>query len=447
MNHGWDIVDLDVKIHWAAQDGNVETMLNIYENAERHEAQHGERPRWLGPDTVTVKDRPPVNREKGWTPLHVAVRFGRVAFVEALIARGAEVGPLTEKGRTPLAVAAIYGHEKLAQVLINASGAELNLADHEGRTPFDYASDERHIDVLRVLINAGFDFGELERERHPRRDWKGWCSRAITAHCGPARPRAPPADWDVELQDSLEEHLRLLLVQGGADPDFRCPQGTGTALHVAVRCNIISAARVLIELGATVDRRATRGSKTPLALACQMGSNCEPMAKMLLDAGALAMPEQAREGETARDVADSEGWQPIHRCVRPGWDAWQGRDRRFEPSVDFISYMLRRGPLITLAQNVVAAGPRRQRRWEKNIKLARQTLGEDFDSTLARILASLGRDDDAMIDENLFRAVEERIQAAAAAPPAEESDAQEGNSNEESAHELEESERRTDDSL
>ena len=104
-------------------------MLNVYQNAERHEAEHGERPRWLGPDTVTVTARPPVNRDAGWTPLHVAVKFGHVEFVEVLLARGAEVAALTEKGRTPLAVAAIYGRTELARKLIDASGAEINLAE------------------------------------------------------------------------------------------------------------------------------------------------------------------------------------------------------------------------------------------------------------------------------------------------------------------------------
>lgn len=54
---------------------------------------------------------------------------------------------------TPLNLACINGHDKIAQLLIN-SNANVNLDDEEGRTPLYNACDRDHLEVVKVLLTT-----------------------------------------------------------------------------------------------------------------------------------------------------------------------------------------------------------------------------------------------------------------------------------------------------
>jgi len=60
----------------------------------------------------------------GWTALPLAADDGDVELVEALLARGAEVNPREEKGKTPLALAVAAGHGEAADLLRRHGGKE-----------------------------------------------------------------------------------------------------------------------------------------------------------------------------------------------------------------------------------------------------------------------------------------------------------------------------------
>ena len=64
----------------------------------------------------------PVNSrdQYGFTPLHLASRYGRLNVVHELLSHGAHVNPRSLYGETPLHVAAIAKHPRIVHALIKA---------------------------------------------------------------------------------------------------------------------------------------------------------------------------------------------------------------------------------------------------------------------------------------------------------------------------------------
>ena len=52
---------------------------------------------------------------------------------------------------TPLHVAAAYGHEELARILIEKAGAAVNIRDKEGWAPLHCAAAEGHLNIIKLL--------------------------------------------------------------------------------------------------------------------------------------------------------------------------------------------------------------------------------------------------------------------------------------------------------
>ena len=71
--------------------------------------------------------------------------------VGLLMERGAVPNVVNAEGKTPLHLAAKYGHMDVVQLLINR-GADLNKIDDEGRTPLAEAGYNR---LINILLEAG----------------------------------------------------------------------------------------------------------------------------------------------------------------------------------------------------------------------------------------------------------------------------------------------------
>lgn len=118
----------------------------------------------------------------GDTPLHVAVRYGRIEVVHLLLQKGADVDarrqyttweyavdrsgrPLdweyapiwgqnmvrVKDGETALHLAAQYGYYRIAVLLIKAR-ALVALRDHSGWTPLHWAAAGGYLDVVEILV-------------------------------------------------------------------------------------------------------------------------------------------------------------------------------------------------------------------------------------------------------------------------------------------------------
>ena len=80
----------------------------------------------------------PVNANYGWTALHYAASTGQTQMTRFLIDKGAEVNARTERGVTPLYMAARVIATPTVDVLLKA-GADKTLCNDQGISPADIA--------------------------------------------------------------------------------------------------------------------------------------------------------------------------------------------------------------------------------------------------------------------------------------------------------------------
>ncbi|WP_265032063.1 ankyrin repeat domain-containing protein [Wolbachia endosymbiont (group A) of Merzomyia westermanni] len=92
--------------------------------------------------------------------LHLAVECNSVPIVKLLLAKGVKVNePTHELGRvksqlTALHIAALHGHQEIAQLLLN-NGANLLLKDSQGRTPRDIVGDVKGKKAIIEMLKEG----------------------------------------------------------------------------------------------------------------------------------------------------------------------------------------------------------------------------------------------------------------------------------------------------
>jgi ankyrin repeat protein len=102
-----------------------------------------------------------VQTDRGSTPLHIAARDMGTEFVRVLLEHGANVGAKDNKGRTPL-------HEvrtdEIARMLLEHD-ADVGVEDNEGRTPLH---DVRTDEIARLLLEHGANVdAEDNKGRNP----------------------------------------------------------------------------------------------------------------------------------------------------------------------------------------------------------------------------------------------------------------------------------------
>jgi ankyrin repeat protein len=91
----------------------------------------------------------------GATPLHLAAALGNKAMVEHLLAAGADVSALEDRGRTPLELAVNYGHRDVAELLL-AGGASGSLAGIDAGTLGAQGSVLQGEAVVWYLNHSGY---------------------------------------------------------------------------------------------------------------------------------------------------------------------------------------------------------------------------------------------------------------------------------------------------
>ena len=96
----------------------------------------------------------PVNANFGWTALHYAASTGQTAMTRFLIEKGAQVNARTERGVTPLYMAARIVASPTVDVLLEA-GADKTLCNDQGISPEAIAAKRGDSKLAQKLhINA-----------------------------------------------------------------------------------------------------------------------------------------------------------------------------------------------------------------------------------------------------------------------------------------------------
>jgi len=108
----------------------------------------------------------------GWTPLHLAVFFGRVNIVHLLLARGADINAVSnnEQKLAPLHSAlANPNNAAVAQLLIDCR-ANLTVRQSSGLTPLHYAAANGLEAIVKNLIDRGVDRAVKDNSGKTARD-------------------------------------------------------------------------------------------------------------------------------------------------------------------------------------------------------------------------------------------------------------------------------------
>jgi len=96
----------------------------------------------------------------GWTPLHLAAFYGKEDAARLLLNKGAPVAARStnQMANTPLHAAAAGKHASVVKLLLD-NGAKPNAQQHGGWAPLHAAAQHGDIETARALIDAGADIG------------------------------------------------------------------------------------------------------------------------------------------------------------------------------------------------------------------------------------------------------------------------------------------------
>lgn len=87
-------------------------------------------------------------------PLIEAAQNGKLAEVNALLAKGGDANAALDDGRTALMAASYFGHVAVAEALLKAK-ADVNKATGHGTTALMYASQQGKMEIVELLVKNG----------------------------------------------------------------------------------------------------------------------------------------------------------------------------------------------------------------------------------------------------------------------------------------------------
>ena len=96
-----------------------------------------------------AEDKNPILYNKtNWTLLHSIAEKGNFEICKSMVKKAQDLSPRDIHGHTPYHIAALNGHEKVCNLLMNLT--DTNPKDNSGRTPLDLAALNGHLEVCRL---------------------------------------------------------------------------------------------------------------------------------------------------------------------------------------------------------------------------------------------------------------------------------------------------------
>ncbi|KAF4632251.1 hypothetical protein G7Y89_g5882 [Cudoniella acicularis] len=218
-----------------------------------------------------------IQNKKCETPLHRAAIYGCMKVTEHLLKKGADVEAKTQRGSTALMLAAEYGKVKTLKLLLESKSSIL-ARNKKQETALHLAASYGEMSVITILIEAG---AEIES-----RDLLG---------CTPLLMAAEGGYFSV---------VKKLLIKHHADLQAVDDQGRNT-LHLAADGGHTGTSKLLIKKGVDSSCCDKYGRN---ALHHAAASGVLKMVERILDTG----------NSKELNVADVDGWMPLHWATRKG---------------------------------------------------------------------------------------------------------------------------------
>jgi ankyrin repeat protein len=264
--------------------------------------------------------------EAGQTPLMRAAAQGRVENIKLLHKRGARINAKSLRGFTPLFFA-LKSHVPEAPMALLDLGADANYIAPDGTSAVQLAMYQQDYAFAAHLIARGANLKAFDRQGNQLLHAAvlagqpslvkllldtGADANALT---GPSTVKMrfevnfKTGDYDVPPKPPLllaaesgNAQLMQILVDGGAKPAFRLPDGTNVLLAAAASGKL-RALELALKLAPNANI-ATEAGDTALHLLISNGTGPElvPMMKLLAERGARTDLKN-RAGQTAADLA------------------------------------------------------------------------------------------------------------------------------------------------
>jgi uncharacterized protein len=223
------------------------------------------------------------------TPLHVAALFNQKGAAELLLAEGADVSLVDDKGNTALHMAAFLGHTEVVRVLLSAS-ADPAIRNDLGFNSTDLVAVTWNSDLeecyheVEEVLNTTLDLRRVRAER-PK------ILKLLSAADGEPEGTTPTISiWQAAIvgnSAAIKQHIAA-----GTDLNKTEDFGGSTPLMLAAVFGQIETAKVLIDAGADLELR-NKSDGTALHLACFF---CRPeIVELLLQSGADPSKRNNRE--------------------------------------------------------------------------------------------------------------------------------------------------------
>jgi ankyrin repeat protein len=216
----------------------------------------------------------------GRAAIHYAVRGRHVVVIEALLKAGCNPDIQDQDGATPLILASQNGQVEAARVLIE-KGANLELADKKGWRPFDYTVDKGNNEAAAVLRThcAQHSLHFLAQ--------KGMTDKVAAAVAAGRDINACNSNMETPLMLAVKcdrVETALVLVQMGASREVVDNRGRTAVHYAATREGHVGVVEALLKAGCNPDIQ-DEDCATPLILASQNGH--VKAVRVLIEKGAL----------------------------------------------------------------------------------------------------------------------------------------------------------------
>jgi ankyrin repeat protein len=244
-------------------------------------------------------------KKNNWTMLHSLAENGSFEMCKSMVGKIQDLSPRNIYGYTPYHIAAINGHEKVCDLLMNLT--DTNPKNDSGRTPLDLAALYGHLEVCRLLMEKAKRYVDKKQMDDFLRIPLQWA--ALKGH---VEVVGLFMDNLVNLRDNEGQKIPvlsfksddLLLFNSSIQMDFlQSRKLHQTLLLNAIQGGSLNVIELLVEEYKLDVNRSDDFGMTPLHLASKLGKFeiCKFLSKYVLDKNTLDS-----NGQTPYDLAVSE---------------------------------------------------------------------------------------------------------------------------------------------